>query len=249
MKCPATVLLVDGDILLYRFAFTNQRTIQWDEDTESEAINLDKALYDTDVFIESLIIDTKTERCIVCLTGSLNFRYEILPSYKHNRADKEKPVLIDDIREHLVDKYSTRLKEGLEADDVMGILSTKTPNKYIIASADKDLRTIPGWFYDWKTRSLEHISERDADYFFYTQILTGDTADGFKGCPGVGPKKAVKILSQHPERWWLDVVAAYEAKGLAEEDALVQARVARILRAEDYDFENKEVILWTPTMS
>jgi 5'-3' exonuclease len=30
--------------------------------------------------------------------------------------------------------------------------------------------------------------------FFYTQLLTGDTADNIKGVKGIGPKKADKIL-------------------------------------------------------
>lgn len=38
----------------------------------------------------------------------------------------------------------------------------------------------------------------------------------------------------------------YEFRCITEEDALVQARCARILHADDWDFEKSEVILWTP---
>ena len=34
---------------------------------------------------------------------------------------------------------------------------------------------------------------------------------------------------------------------MTEQDALVNARLARILTTQDYDHEKKEVILWTPT--
>jgi DNA polymerase-1 len=246
MKCPAKVVLIDGDILLYRFAFSNQRSIEWDEDTTSEILNLPLACYAADQFIQGIILETKTDRCIVCLTGSLNFRYKVLPSYKGNRANLEKPVLLDGIREHFLLNYPTRLKEGIEADDTMGILSTRTPNKYIIASADKDMATIPGWLFDWKDRSLRLVTEAEADKMFYTQVLTGDTSDGYKGIPGIGPKKAEKILKKP---YWKSIREAYIAAGLTEADAIVQAQVARILRAEDYDFEKKEVILWTPKSS
>ena len=40
------------------------------------------------------------------------------------------------------------------------------------------------------------------------------------------------------------VVEAYEKAGLTEDDALVTARLARILRAEDYDGVN--IKLWEP---
>ena len=33
---------------------------------------------------------------------------------------------------------------------------------------------------------------------------------------------------------------------MTEEDALTNARLARILTAEDYNFDTKEPILWTP---
>jgi DNA polymerase-1 len=60
------------------------------------------------------------------------------------------------------------------------------------------------------------------------QTLVGDTSDGYPGCPGIGPVKAEKVLGMPPN--WQDVVGAYRAAKLTEADALVQARVARILR-------------------
>jgi DNA polymerase I len=36
-------------------------------------------------------------------------------------------------------------------------------------------------------------------------------------------------------------------EGLTEDDALLQARLARILRADEYDFKAKRPILWEPT--
>ncbi len=95
------------------------------------------------------------------------------------------------------------------------------------------------------------VEPNDAHYFFWTQTLTGDTCDGFPGCPGIGPKKAHKIildmlLDVDSRTEWSFIVEAYQKKGLTEADALVQARVARILQHTDYDFVNKKVILWNP---
>ena len=72
----------------------------------------------------------------------------------------------------------------------------------------------------------------------------GDATDGYSGCPGIGPKTAEKVLEQGCD--WATVVGCFKAKGLSEEAALIQARVARICHAKDYDFEKKEVILWNP---
>lgn len=46
---------------------------------------------------------------------------------------------------------------------------------------------------------------------------------------------------------WSCIVSAYEKAGLTEQDALVQARCARILRHGEYNFKTKKVKLWTPT--
>lgn len=117
------------------------------------------------------------------------------------------------------------------------------------------------------------ISLKEADALFYSQALSGDAVDGYAGCPGIGPGRAkamvrdpyelvkdVSVISRGPNagkervRWlkqptndvWRAIVSHYEREGLTEEDALVTARVARILRVEDYDFKTKEVKLWNP---
>ena len=48
------------------------------------------------------------------------------------------------------------------------------------------------------------------------------------------------------EIYWQHVLKAYAKAGLSEEEALTQARVARICRSNDYDFKTKQVILWSP---
>jgi len=138
-------------------------------------------------------------------------------------------------------------RPGLEGDDILGILATHPKairGQKIIVSIDKDMKTIPGyvWNPDKDDEPIFYSTE-EADYWHLYQTLTGDTTDGYPGLPGCGPKGAEKVL-EDPS--WEAVVAAYEKKGLTEEDALVQARCARILRATDYDYAKKEVKLWCP---
>ena len=80
------------------------------------------------------------------------------------------------------------------------------------------------------------------------QTLVGDTVDGYSGCKGIGDKTARKILGEVGEHslseMWQAVINTYKSKGYTEDDAFLNARMARILRAEDYDFKNKEVKLW-----
>ncbi len=73
----------------------------------------------------------------------------------------------------------------------------------------------------------------------------GDAADGYKGIPGVGQKKAEKILEKDGYTW-NTVALAYEMAGLSQEEALLNARLARILRPGEWDYTNNEPKLWSP---
>lgn len=239
--------LIDGDILLYLIAHSKQTKYNWGDTGESTVVDYEGATERFDREIKDIIKEAGCSRALVCLTGSENFRYDVLPTYKHNRKDTAKPVLHSYLKEYAELNYECKLIDRLEADDVMGIIASREPSKYVICSTDKDMRTIPAYLYNWnKMTEPELITEEEADLWFYTQTLTGDTTDGYSGCPSIGPVKAAKILEAVPrDQWWEAIVEAYATKGLTEEDALVQARVARILRATDYSKE-KGVILWRP---
>ena len=177
------------------------------------------------------------------------FRYDVLPSYKHNRANIARPILRSELNHYVKGAYSCKQKPNIEGDDVLGILATQFPGEYIVCSLDKDLNQIPGWHYNWgKDFPVYYVTPEEGDLFFYRQTLTGDTQDGYKGCPKIGKQKALKLLPQGESQstYWDIVVEQYELKGLTEADALQQARCARILRNTDWDFNAKEVILWTP---
>jgi DNA polymerase-1 len=86
-----------------------------------------------------------------------------------------------------------------------------------------------------------------------------DLQTGYKGCPGVGPVNAARILdeavgactpwandAQRARCLWDAVVATYAKKKLGEEVALMNAQVARICRWTDYDYTRKRVIPWRP---
>lgn len=144
----------------------------------------------------------------------------------------------------------------------------------IVVSIDKDLKTIPSLFLNPdKMQKPKEITKEEANLFFYSQAIAGDVTDGFTGAPGFGMGTARKLLedrtrilmkphtiSRGPRKGtvemrqekvpeddlWAIVVSCYESVGLTEEDALMNARMARILTSELWDKEKQEVILWEP---
>ena len=140
--------------------------------------------------------------------------------------------------------YASIMKPGLEGDDCLGILTTRPGNECIVVSDDKDLMGIPGRLLRPSKDELLKLNVADADRFFLTQVLTGDPTDGYRGVPGIGPKKAETILGPRPH--WGVVEQAYIKAGLTKGDALTQARLSRILRWPDWDTEKGEPIPWKP---
>lgn len=247
MSMPV-ILLIDGDVLAYQVAFSNQTNMEFDGQKVSN-VNMDgtKLLADIQSKIEGYLEAAKGTDFYVCLSDKENFRLKILKTYKCNRDPADKPILLDVIKQLIRDNHKTLCIPQLEADDVMGIYSTSPdllPGKKIIVSIDKDMRTIPGFLYNPNRGFVEEINPYEADLYHMTQTITGDTTDGYTGCPGAGPDAAEKALegASGLSEMWERVVQVYARKAL--KDALVQAQVSNILRHDQFNFKKGKVTAW-----
>lgn len=248
-------LLIDADMFVFIACTSCEHEVDWGNDIWTLHVDFNEA---------KAFLTNKLEYCIVSAlekkqyNGSFetifcfsddngSFRRKILPTYKMNRTGRRKPLCYQALKQWVKDNYTYCQKPSLEADDCIGILATMKKNKgnAIIISGDKDMKSIPAYFYDFIHDDFKDVSEKDADLWFYTQTLTGDATDGYTGCQGIGKVNAQRILKNNPT--WTAVVDTYKSKGLTEHDALIQARVARILRASDWDFKKGEIKLWCPT--
>ena len=95
---------------------------------------------------------------------------------------------------------------------------------------------------------LELITKRQADRNWMIQALTGDNTDNYKGISGVGSVTANKILGETKtlNDMWDIVVKEYEKKSGGYKEALLTARLSRILRTGDYNIQSKKIKLWKP---
>lgn len=244
-----TTLIFDGDILAYEVASKAEKATKWTNDIWTLHADEGEAKDTLDERIASLTQLLGGGPAVFAISAERSFRYDVYPQYKSNRKETRKPMVLAALKQHLLDQYKTYQKPGLEGDDILGILMTHPkiiPGPKMQISMDKDQRTIPGLLYNTKSGVTLEIDGEGADWYHLMQTLTGDTTDGYPGCPGIGPKKAEKILDCPRADWWPAVVAAFDKAGLSEEEALVQARCARILRHTDYDFKEGKVKLWQP---
>ena len=240
-----SALAIDADILLYRSTSAAEKEVDWGDDVWSLWSDLKDAKAAFREQVERISQKLGVNNIICALSDSkANYRKNIDPSYKSNRRGTRKPVGYAAMKQWVITEYATIQKPGLEGDDCLGILATRPGNDCIMVSDDKDLKTVPGRLYRPQADEMLTITEDEADRFFLTQVLTGDPTDGYKGVPGIGPKKAEAILGSRPH--WGAVEKAFITAGLTKADALTQARLARILRWSDWDAEKGEPIPWKP---
>lgn len=245
-------LLIDADTLVYNAALSAEVPIDWGDDLWTLHSDLGDACEHFTRQLEEIKVALEPTAIVMALSDSDNsgrWRRSVMPTYKNNRKKTRRPVVYGPLRAWVHETFNTYERPTLEGDDVLGILATHPSliaGEKIIVSIDKDMRTIPGLLYNYgRDEAVVSISEEEADYNHLMQTLTGDSTDGYPGCPGIGPKRAAQVLDSAADPW-VAVVRAYEKAGLNEEVALQNARVARILRASDYNFKTKEVKLWNP---
>lgn len=259
--------LIDADLLCYRAAAVSVDSIDWGDGDDPHTVeNAVMAEQVVDRLVRDWLKAAKVKKYGLVFSDRsaprVSFRYDIHPAYKAQRAE-EKPPLHDHIYEYLHKHHKTFSYPGLEGDDTLGLMSTSDGgNKFIVISVDKDMMTFPGRIVnpDETDPKVHKVSPAAADYNWMFQTLTGDTVDNYKGAPGVGPVKAREVLAgaRTLHEMWERVLCTFACQQdhkrwgqmftceTAFDEALMNARCARILRHGDYDAKNQTVRLWHP---
>lgn len=204
------ILLIDADSQLYQSCLCK---VDESEDGKGFIYDLDDATAKFDEKIMMIVnkieedYSFNVKHSVIFLEGYGNFRYSFNKTYKANRKDKETPPLLTPLRQWVIERYNNEVYTtfesiNVETDDSIAATYLKYHlNDYgvqlILASGDKDLKTIPCLLFDtYYTRmELQSINEVDAKRNFYKQMITGDAADGVKGIPRAGEVKANKVLN------------------------------------------------------
>lgn len=237
-------LLIDADYIVYKSCAATETEIDWGEDLITVVSNFSDAYGMVERELASIANDLGCfDDSILFFSDSINFRKEIAPDYKGHR-NRKKPCGYKRVINKLKRDYPVVIMPRLEADDAIGIYATKEPG-HIICSPDKDMRQIPGQLFDL-TQGVVEITPEEGARWHLIQAMAGDQTDGYAGIPGIGIKRAEALLEANGCTWQT-VVDAFAAKDLDESVALMNARLAKILQVDDYDFTNQEPRLWSPS--
>jgi len=237
-------MLVDADYVVYKSCAGAETEIDWGDDVILVTSKFSEAYAnvkrDLLKIINNFLWDVP--ELILFFSDSVNFRKSIQPSYKGHR-NRKKPCGYKRVINRLKTEYKVVIMPTLEADDALGIYATQNPGS-VICSPDKDMRQIPGNLFNMS--EFMNVEESEGKKWHLIQTLAGDQTDGYSGVPGIGVKRAVTLFEEKGYSW-KTVVEAFADKDLSEDIALENARLAKILTADDYDFDKQQPILWSPS--
>lgn len=203
---PKTLLLVDGSSYLYR-AYHALPDLRNGEGLPTGAI------YGMINMLRKLRNDYPAEyiACVFDAKGK-TFRDDLYPAYKEHRPSMPEDLArqIEPIHEAVrALGWPIVVVEGVEADDVIGTLAcqaTQQGVRTVVSTGDKDLaqlvndsvtlvNTMSGEVLDppGVVTKFGVAPERIVDYL----SLIGDAVDNVPGVPKVGPKTAVKWLTEY----------------------------------------------------
>lgn len=204
---PGLVMHLDGDMVCYSCAGN-------DDTTPGEARMNALAL------IEKLRARSGAENTVVHMTAPGSHKGErylvaTVKPYQGQRSGSRRPknhaYLQDWLMGYTGPAFRIKVWKTREADDGIAACAyhaARTPGVgyIVIATADKDMRMLPGLHIDWKSHKLVRVMPGDFEIygepndkgerklygtkFFWMQMLMGDTADNIPGLPKYCAKDA-----------------------------------------------------------
>tara|TARA_R110000803_G_scaffold57599_5_gene115569 strand:+ start:1231 stop:1944 length:714 start_codon:yes stop_codon:yes gene_type:complete len=130
-----------------------------------------------------------------------NFRKILSKNYKANRKKQTLPPLLHPMHDYVKKTYQSKFAFGIETDDMVARYWHTLSQEFgrdnvMIVSIDKDYKQFPALIYNYhyKHKKILDITESQALFNFYEQMVVGDSADNVQFFKGKGAKFAEKYF-------------------------------------------------------
>ena len=262
------LFLLDAYALIYRSYFAFIKNPRFN----SKGMNT-SAMYGFVTILEQLLREQKPSHIAVVFDLNVpTFRHEMFEAYKANREEMPEDLQksIPYIR-RIIEAYHIPIleKAGFEADDVIGTLAKKAETMgytTYMMTPDKDYAQLVSeniFMYKpsrggeapevWGIPEVrENFEIDDPKQVIDILGLMGDTADNIPGCPGVGPKTAMKLISTYKS---IDGIYQNinEQKGKLKENLIeyeqqvrMSRKLAEIILDVPVEFDENKLVMEDP---
>ncbi|MGE5428781.1 MAG: DNA polymerase I [Methylococcaceae bacterium] len=262
------LFLLDAYALIYRSYFAFIKNPRFN----SKGVNTSAMLGFVNVLEQLLKDENPTHIAVVFDLNVPTFRHEMFDAYKATREAMPEDLIksIPYIR-RIIEAYNIPIleKAGFEADDVIGTLAKKAETMgytTYMMTPDKDYSQLVSeniFMYKpsrggekpeiWGIKEVQENFMIEEPWQVIDVLgLMGDASDNIPGCPGIGPKTAMKLISTYKS-----IDGLYEnigdLKGKMKENLVefeAQVRLSRILAKIILDvpveFEEDKLIMEEP---
>ncbi len=207
------LFLLDAYALIYRSYFAFIKNPRYN----SNGLNTSAMLGFVNSLEQLLNAENPTHIAVVFDVHAPTFRHELFEAYKGTRDEMPEDIrkAIPWIRK-IIEGYNIPIleKEGFEADDVIGTLAKKGEQagyQVFMMTPDKDYAQLVSkniFMYkpgragnDVEIWGVDQVKEKfeieTPDQVIDILGLMGDSSDNIPGCPGIGPKTAMKLISTY----------------------------------------------------
>ena len=195
------ILLVDADSLIFASCYRKRQTPE-DEKYYTDITDSRNKFDEQFMQIVNHLEEIYTIDKVITFSGSKgNFRKLITKKYKANRKNSELPPLLNEMHQFVKEQYDSVYGYGVETDDMVArywhnLTQQFGRDEVCIVSIDKDYRQFPALIYNYhyKHKEILDISEDEAMYNFYEQMIMGDSADNVNYFKGKGKRFAEKYF-------------------------------------------------------
>lgn len=265
------LFLLDAYALIYRsyFAFINAPRVN------SKGLNTSTMLGFVNTLEQLLKNENPTHIAIAFDMKGPTFRHDMFPEYKAHRDEMPEDIRksIPYIRD-IISAYQIPIleKAGFEADDVIGtIAKTAERNGFQVymVTPDKDYaQLVSKNIFMYKPKRLgnemEILGVEQVCENFQIQNplqvidvlgLMGDSADNIPGCPGIGPKTAMKLVGEFGSVEGvyqnIDKLKGKQKESLEQFEAQVRMsrKLAEIILDVPVEFNQQELLLSQPNFT
>ena len=193
------IAIIDLDSIMFSIAHPEKELDAYDKPIKEDGKfvykdkSIDEMYESADFLMTNLLTQSKAEGYIALIKGKGNFRYSSNEDYKANRP-KESPKWWKPVKEYLIDKWNAIEVNEIEVDDAVNIARINIKDSFICA-IDNDLLGLEGTHYNWRKDEWITVNNEEANFKFWSDMITGQKGDNIKGLPGKGIKFAERLLT------------------------------------------------------
>ena len=195
------ILLIDADSLIFASCYRKRETPE-DEKYYTDIVDSRNKFDQQFMSIVNHLEEKYSIDKVLTFSGSKgNFRKLLVKKYKANRKNQELPPLLNEMHLFVKQQYDSIFGYGVETDDMVARYWYKLSKEFgrdevMIVSIDKDYKQFPCLMYNYHYQHKEilDISEEQALYNFYEQMIMGDTADNVNYFKGKGKRFSEKYF-------------------------------------------------------